>query len=531
MNMAHQAPQTPVPTATTSPQNLDDDALASWLEQRYRAKHSVGYLYGQYLCKVVNLDDNTCPLLLADPDKKGRNVLRKLANRGHLKTLTLPVATLNTSQALDPTWSFTPISADDIVTKVNERLQLLGRAVGRGQPISEKTAWQVWADAGGRCMFAGCGTNLAGIPLYNAPARIGYLAHIIASDPNGPRGTLADSHQRSDDPSNIMLMCDGHHRLIDSFAPDDYPADRLVAMRQNHQDLVNRYLGALAYPRAKAIAIHANLGNISTDFPDSAYIDAILAIDLSMQPGVLHYIRRTQRDDRRTPAFWVQYLHEHELQIQQMVNSFNHHGALDSDELAVFPLHHIATMILAGRIIGEARQVHVFQYHRQRSTWEWDPNAAPQPAGTFNVTGLTEGRADEALITLELTAHVDDAALPVHLAEAITAGRMPWVRISMTQPDGACIRHPDDIAQFMATARQAINHAQDVMRVNRVHLIAISPASTVFCFGQMLQAGHHPTYTIYDRAGRDTPFCEAFSISGHEVTASAGNLTKTIPIR
>lgn len=35
--------------------------------------------------------------------------------------------------------------------------------------------------------------------------------------------------------------------------------------------------------------------------------------------------------------------------------------------------------------------------------------------------------------------------------------------------------------------------------MKKVHLIAVSPASTVFRFGQMLQAGHHPEYLVYDR--------------------------------
>jgi hypothetical protein len=151
------------------------------------------------------------------------------------------------------------------------------------------------------------------------------------------------------------------------------------------------------------------------------------------------------------------------------------------EELAVFPLHHIATMILAGRIIGEASAIQVFQYHRDRKTWEWDANATPQPAGTFNVEGLSADRVTEALITIELTANIDTESLPTSLQASLSDGQMPWVRITMPNPNGACISHPDDLTQFIRVARQAINHVQDVMRVNRVHLIGISPASTLFC--------------------------------------------------
>lgn len=329
-----------------------------------------------------------------------------------------------------------------------------------------------------------------------------------------------------------MLMCDAHHRLIDSFAPDIYDEPTLVAMRQTHRDMVRGYMESMRFPRAQAITLHANLAYVPTCFHKSEFIEAILATDRAMLPSVAHYVRRTsQRDDRNTPGFWPNYLREHENQIRELVTRFNNPNEAETDELAVFPLHHNATMLLAGRIMGEARAIQVFQYQRDRRSWAWEKNATPRPAGTFNVEGLSSDRTDEALVTIELTACVDEQAMPTELALKIADGQMPWVRITTPNPSFNCIAHPKDLDQFTQVARRAINHLQDVMRVRKVHLIAISPASTVFRFGQMLQAGHHPLYTIYDRASRDDKFVPAFSISGHEVSASDGSLSYRIAIR
>src|SRR5690606_16143531 len=132
----------------------------------------------------------------------------------------------------------------------------------------------------------------------------------------GPRGNQADSHRLSNDPENIMLMCDGHHRLIDSFAPDKYTADVLNEMRQSHRDTVRHYLDSLAFPRTRAVTLHANLAQVPTYFHDSELIEAVLATRRAMLPNVLHCIRRkSHRDDRHTPGFWVQYLREHEMDI------------------------------------------------------------------------------------------------------------------------------------------------------------------------------------------------------------------------
>lgn len=528
---AHACPPPSAPPSTLpSSQDLGDEDLATWLDRCRTARHPVGYLHSQYVCKVFNLTDSSATLHPSDPETKSKAALRKLAKRGLLQHLQLPLDALNSAITADPTWILTPANEDEIATQVENRKILLGHVSGRGGNISEKTAWQVWGDAGGRCMFAGCGANLTSVPLYNGSARIGYLAHIVASSPDGPRGT-PESHLLSDRPENIMLMCDAHHRTIDSFAPAEYPADILREMRQSHRDIVRNYLDSLAFPRAKAVTLHANLAGVPTHFHESELIDAILATGRAMLPGVVHYVRRTQRDDRTLPDFWPHYLETHRHDINTLVSSFTSPSASVSDELAVFPLHHSATMVLAGRIMGEARAIQVFQYHRQRRTWTWDPATTPQPPGMFVVEGLMSDQVDEAVITIELTAYLDEDAIPADLAAKIASGQMPRVRITTPNPGFDCIGHPDDLDQFMVVARRAINHVQDNMRARKIHLITMSPASTLFRFGQMLQPGHHSTYTIYDRAGRDTPFSEAFSISGHEVTASAGGRTTSIPIR
>lgn len=505
-----------------APDNLSDQELATWLDSCWRARRSVGYLHGSYLCKVVDLSTPNLPLHPADPENEAKKVLKKLVTRGLLQHLELPQATLAHARTIDPSWTLFPVDSPTAVNGlVDTRQELLGRVAGRGQDITPQTAQRVWSDAGARCMFEGCAKDLSHVPFYKGSARVGYLAHIIASDPRGPRGSEAESHLRSNDPENVMLLCDEHHRLIDSFAPDRYPADMLYAMRQSHRDLVRSYLDSLAFPRAKALTLHANLAQVPTYFQESEFIEAILATGRAMQPGVLHYIRRTtQRDERNTPGFWANYLREHGNHIRQLVSSFNDPGASGTEEFAVFPLHHIATMVLAGRIMGEARAIQVFQYHRQRGTWAWDPNATPLPTNTFSVNSMPANRNDEVLITLELTARIDEDAMPVELESKIAAGSLPWLRITLQEPRFDCISHPTDLDQFSHVARRTINHVQDVMRVRKVHLIAIGPPSSVFRFGQMLQAGHHPEYIIYDRAGRNDKFVPAFSITGHDVSAN-----------
>lgn len=518
---------------TTSPGNFDDQNLAAWLADCLDKKHRVAYVHAGYLCKVINLDDPNLVLCLADPGSEAKACLKKLVGKKLLLSLDVSLETLNDARIADSSWAYSQVMDNATVNSlIAARDGLLGRTTGRGQEISEKTAQKVWADAGARCMFHGCSKDLSEIPLWTKAARVGYLAHIVASDPAGPRGSQADSHRLSDCPDNIMLMCDEHHRLIDSFAPQYYTAEVLNEMRQSHSDTVRYYLDSLSFPHTKAVTLHANLANVPTYFHDSELIEAIVATRRAMLPGVIHYIRRkSQRDDRHLPGFWHQYLREHESHIRQLIAGFDSSSGSITESLAVFPLHHIPTLVLAGRVMGEAQAIQVFQYDRVRKTWAWGSQAEAHPQGTFSVSLLPQGRASEALITLELTAHVDEEALPANLKAAVASGDLPWIRVTTSKTGLECISHPEDLDQFAQAARRAIVHAQDVMRVQKVHLIAVSPASTVFRFGQMLQAGHHPEYLVYDRASRDYDFAPALSITGHYVSATDGQQTFTISLR
>jgi hypothetical protein len=528
-------PTTPsTPVAGPPPlDNLGGQALSNWLDDCLTQKHRVAYVYAGYLCKLVDLDDPGLTLYPADPEFEAKPLLKKLAGKRLLFSLESSFQTLINTQVAAAGWTYLPVLAKTTVdTLIATRAGALGKTNGRGPEITERTAQKVWADAGARCMFEGCGDDLSEISLWTKAARVGYLAHIVASDPEGPRGNQQDSHRLANNPDNIMLMCDEHHRLIDSFAPHYYTAEILNEMRQSHRDMVRNYLDSLAFPRTKAVTLHANLANVPTYFHDSELIEAIVATRRAMAPGVIHYVRRkSQRDDRHLPEFWYQYLREHENHIRQLVDGFNSSSGLSTESLAIFPLHHIPTLVLAGRVMGEAQAIQVFQYDKDRKTWSWNSQTDAHPPGTFSVDVLPQQQVQEVLITLELSAHLDEDALPAQLKTAVDLGHIPRIRVTTSQTGFNCIGRPEDLDQFAQTARQAIVHAQDVMRVQKVHLIAISPASTVFRFGQMLQAGHHPEYIVYDRAARDYKFVPALSITGHHVSATDGQQSISIPLR
>lgn len=135
----------------------------------------------------------------------------------------------------------------------------------------------------------------------------------------------------------------------------------------------------------------------------------------------------------------------------------------------------------------------------------WNRDAEIHPAGTFKVIGDTDSPVEEVLLTIELTAHLDESAIPESLATAIAGGAIRRIRLTTDAPNGECLQRKEDLDQVMGVARSLINNIQDKMHAGRVHLIVVAPASAAFSIGQLMQAGHHAAFTLYDRANWEQP--------------------------
>ena len=126
---------------------------------------------------------------------------------------------------------------------------------GRGRGITGPTRNQVLLDAHGRCMFEGCGADLTEDPVTRLRGNFATLAHNVASSEGGTRGVLYLSHSLANNPDNILLLCETHHRLVDKVAKADYPAAKLSAMRRRFCEEATGLLDALALAPTPAYCV------------------------------------------------------------------------------------------------------------------------------------------------------------------------------------------------------------------------------------------------------------------------------------
>lgn len=108
--------------------------------------------------------------------------------------------------------------------------------------ISVKTRKMLWGKAANRCALPECRKELVMDETEtDDPSIIGEECHIIAREDDGPRGNPDFPKEQRDLYSNLILMCNTHHKVIDD-QKNFYSAQRLKEIKNNHEEWVRRSL-------------------------------------------------------------------------------------------------------------------------------------------------------------------------------------------------------------------------------------------------------------------------------------------------
>jgi hypothetical protein len=332
--------------------------------------------------------------------------------------------------------------------------------------ISPKTQIALWARAAGRCEYRGCNSELVGdLIAGNEDGTYGFVAHIVADAPNGPRGDPIRSPRLAKDLNNLMLLCATHHKLIDIEEVDQHPEDILSEMKLEHEDRISIVAGIDRDRASHVIRFGADIGSIESLVSTRAIFQAMppdhhpasrQTIDLSLTGS-------TFRDDEE--SYWSFQAENLRRQFDAKVR-----GRVESEEirnLNVFALAPQPLLIELGRLLCDIVPATVHQRHREPTTWRWQPD---QPAIRFFEAEPSSDAVGRPLaLKLALSATVTDDRIRAVLGDDVVI----WSLIA-EEPHNDIMRRPQDLAEF----RQRLRRIFDRMKaIHGEHaLINVFPA-------------------------------------------------------
>lgn len=369
--------------------------------------------------------------------------------------------------------------------------------------IPQKTQSALWAKAGGRCEYRGCNEYLVGDLIANKEDGLyGFIAHIVADAPGGPRGDIVRSPQLAKSLSNLMLMCAKHHKLIDTDAPDEHPEGLLQEMKEAHEARIETNTGISEEYASHVIRFGASIGKnealVSTQaifraMPPDRHPATGRTIDLEI-------LNQAFQDDEA--EFW-------KLQRANLDRLFAERvrGRIERQEikhLSVFALAPQPLLIELGRLIYDIVPTTVHQLLREPQGWIWQRDRPPLE---FIPSEPTAGGDGPIALKLAVSASVDDE----RIRSVLGANAAIW-SLTISEPGNDVVRRPEDLAAFRTAMRKIYRDIKERHGEEKaINVFPVLPVSLAVEVGRVWMPKADPALKLYDHV-RDRGFVETFTI-------------------
>ncbi len=380
--------------------------------------------------------------------------------------------------------------------------------MARGRSPGQKERILVWGRAAGRCQYHGCGKRLDGdLVSGDLKKNNAYLAHIIASDPGGVRGDQILSPQLSDDPENLMLMCDPHHREIDDPAKiDRYTVDVLREMKRANEERIERLLENPNATPAHILRITAAIGDNETAVP---LRDCIEAMRPEFTPADRRPIDIKIRDIAQKdsdPNYYPVVMEALRKKIEREIDGRFADGELE--HLAVFGFAPMPVLMELGRLLPDLSAVSVYGRHREpKPGWAWPNDREPLE---FTCNPGAPGPQKVALKICVTADIADDRVIQALPEEPVSIWDIHSSRLGASE-----LRNKWDLSRFRELIGKTFDAIKDQHGMDvELSVFPAAPAACAVEFGRAWQHKVHPPFLIYDQVPN-----QGFVVR-HEIRAS-----------
>lgn len=363
--------------------------------------------------------------------------------------------------------------------------------MGRNKAPSENTIRILCGRAGGMCEFEGCDKRLFYDNVTRSQFNNAFVAHIVASSSNGPRGDKIKSPELSDKIENLMLMCADHHKLIDipTTGPRDYPVDKLKEMKRKHEEKIEKFCSLFYIPQTEIVRFTSPIKGVNIAEVD--YNKASYALLPNYQPASTFgiTISISSSYEYATEEYWDDCLRQLNFHYQRTLSN----AYLESKKmhLSVFSLAPIPLIAKLGELIGDKFPCNVYQKTRTPDTWEWQ---SKDKTNMFEIVEkVQENQSKKIAVILSLT---DDISCD-RISE-IDQYRVIY-KIKASKNDVDCIKSEKDLSLFWHAYQKICdevlnNYGRDMI----IHMFPAIPVSAAFELGRRYMPNTYPKILLYD---------------------------------
>lgn len=370
--------------------------------------------------------------------------------------------------------------------------------------IPERTKLLLWGKAAGRCEYDGCNKPLWLDSVTKVKFNIAYIAHIIADKPDGPRGDRILSEQLKKELSNLMLLCDEHHRLIDREQANDYSVDLLRNMKKKHEHRAE-FLAGLTDNKASHVLLYgANIGNQSSAVSWGSTISAMLPHWYPAEEHPIELGLKNSSYKDKEPDYWrFERENLHRLFAQKVK-----HRLLSGEitHLSIFALAPQPLLMELGHLLSDIPMAEIYQLHREPPNWVWHDHGV---SCDYLIRSPTISEQENVALILSLSATIT----PDRITNVLGIDTAIWSLV-IDEPNNDFLKSRRQLVNFRQTFRRLLDvikekHGQNVL----LHVFPAVPVSIAVEVGRVWMPKADLPLRIYDQNRETGGFTFAFDIS------------------
>lgn len=369
--------------------------------------------------------------------------------------------------------------------------------------VPRKTTIRLWGKAAGRCEYEGCNEPLWLDSLTKSEFNMAYLAHIIADKAKGPRGNAELSKKLKNDISNLMLLCDKHHRLIDKEDVVGHPVERLRLMKRKHEERIELHSSVMEDKQSHIILYGSNIGEhsaqiswekASQSMQPVHYPASHRAIELSLK-------NNSARDDEK--SFWKNEREHLKKQYNEFIKPRLSSGEVQ--HFSVFALAPQPLLVELGRLISDIPGAEVYQLHREPPDWKWQGH----PQNFKYVIFQPQTRHHDVAINLSLSATIDDS----RIASVLNVKHSIW-KLTHENPNNDFLKSRTQLQEFRENFRVILNRIKAVHGEKAIiHLFPAVPNSVAVDIGRVWMQKADLPIRIYEQNSKKDGFTKTFDLT------------------
>jgi len=373
--------------------------------------------------------------------------------------------------------------------------------------IPEKVRYLLWAKSAGRCEFDGCNKPLWRDGLTQIEMNFADVAHIIGDRSGGPRGNPIFSKAYCSDVSNLMLMCQEHHRMIDENV-GAYPEKILRQMKHEHEERVE-ILTAITPDKTSNVIIYR--GRVGKFQPKIDFRDAYQAMYPERYPASHQSINLGLANSSfmdNESEYWQIESANLERQFREKVKPFLTEDR-ERNHFSIFAFAPQPLLIKLGSLLSDLYPADVYQLHREPATWEWQPG--PE---SFEYI-VIEPSTRHPVVALNLSLSADIAS--DRIEKVLGAHPYSEWRVTIKNPNNDFLKSKGQLNLFRKQFREVLNK----IKVNHgekavINVFVAVPVSVAVEIGRVRQPKADLPFVIYDENINQQGFMHTLSIGVNE---------------